>query len=553
MSFTDYWKEKAQKRRKSWAGKAKRFAERHAQLENIRMEVFLPIDYTAGFDLDDYKVLHYTKKNPIVDWQSGWSFAFSEDNLRQAMGAEGADMSSFKMEVSWFQSLVGKEAPQPKVTGYNPNWTPNKVFDIRDEYHKWLKRMYEICTDVQTCKLTYGQVTMIIRRYATEGIRFAYYEVIPCEQLVRSAMLMEETSFNRLNIATLLMEMAAEYELRQEELNYHAKQLKIRTMEAVTTADVDYKLWDDWKLQEKLKEYVKKDYTLDKVMDQVLRPWKSAIKKYFEAITEREKQNKEDQFDPYGRDGQLYIDRTLRPYFDRVGLQEVKVWLPNEKSSEIYFEYKGFLAKHNSYYRLFYPNAHYCHCNIPMSRITPLCAIADYLKMMPTQGRRTDEMIKKVMWHYNHNMSEKEEYLKVIKTVEPLARQYAGKPIGKLMKYLQWNTGQLMLSSFPLSSLKILNDRAFSYEKKNMQRLDMSQGHPVVITEDVTYERWLDPECHNVFAGDPDTTDVEKWKAEHRRGVVVDTWSLAVQDFLLRFLPPYSKLPLSIDFIEQRI
>ena len=173
-AFMKYWEEKAQRRRKSWAAKAKRYAEQHTQLENIRKEVFLPIDYAAGFDLDDYKVLHYTKKNPIVDWQSGWSFAFSEDDLRQAMEAEGADMSSFKMEVSWFQSLVGKEAPQPKVTGYNPSWTPNKVFDIRDEYHQWLKRMYEICTDVQTCKLTYGQVTMIIRRYTTEGIRQRY-------------------------------------------------------------------------------------------------------------------------------------------------------------------------------------------------------------------------------------------------------------------------------------------------------------------------------------------------------------------------------------------
>ena len=170
--FKTYWEEKAQKRRKSWVAKAKRYAEQHTQLENIRKEVFLPIDSAAGFDLDDYKVLHYTKKNPIVDWQSGWSFAFSEDDLRQAMEAEGADMSSFKMEVSWFQSLVGKEVPQPEVTGYK--LPPNKVYDIRDEYHKWLKRMYEICTDVQTCKLTYGQVTMIIRRYTTEGIRQRY-------------------------------------------------------------------------------------------------------------------------------------------------------------------------------------------------------------------------------------------------------------------------------------------------------------------------------------------------------------------------------------------
>ena len=43
MSFNEYWKEKAQKRRKAWAAKAKRFADRHAQLEDIRMEVYLPL------------------------------------------------------------------------------------------------------------------------------------------------------------------------------------------------------------------------------------------------------------------------------------------------------------------------------------------------------------------------------------------------------------------------------------------------------------------------------------------------------------------------------
>lgn len=31
--FNTYWKEKAQKRRKAWAAKAKRFAEQHTQLE----------------------------------------------------------------------------------------------------------------------------------------------------------------------------------------------------------------------------------------------------------------------------------------------------------------------------------------------------------------------------------------------------------------------------------------------------------------------------------------------------------------------------------------
>ena len=49
MSFNEYWKEKAQKRRKSWAAKAKRFADRHAQLEDIRMEVYLPLDFGVNF------------------------------------------------------------------------------------------------------------------------------------------------------------------------------------------------------------------------------------------------------------------------------------------------------------------------------------------------------------------------------------------------------------------------------------------------------------------------------------------------------------------------
>ena len=41
MTFNEYWKEKGQKRRKSWAAKAKRFAEQHTQLEDIRKEVYL--------------------------------------------------------------------------------------------------------------------------------------------------------------------------------------------------------------------------------------------------------------------------------------------------------------------------------------------------------------------------------------------------------------------------------------------------------------------------------------------------------------------------------
>lgn len=405
--FNTYWEEKAQKRRKSLAAKAKRYAEQHTQLEDIRREVFLPIDYTPGFELDDYKVLHYTKKNPIVDWQSGWSFAFSEDNLRQAMETEGADMNSFKMEINR-HSLVGKEAPQPEVTGYYKNCSPNKVYDIRDEYHQWLKRMYEICTDVQTCKLTYGQVTMIIRRYATEGIRFAYYEVIPCEQLVRSAMLMEETSFNRLNIATLLMEMAAEFELRQEELNYHAKQLKIRTMEAITTVNIEYKFWDDWKLQQKMIEYAEKDYPLDKVLAAVLQPWMRGVKIFMNAIIDRDCSG-QDSYRFYNTNRLL---KDLISHFQSMGLQDVKSYIPSCNENWIIMECQGYrtILKYNNYKMYFYPYAdeedlqNQLHCNskrsIELKRFT-LSAIAEYLKQVPTISPRIAAMKTKVKERYN--------------------------------------------------------------------------------------------------------------------------------------------------------
>lgn len=230
MSFNEYWKEKAAKRRKSWVSKAKRFADQHTQLENIRKEVYLPLDYGVNFSFEDYKLIHFIKQNPIACWQDMF-FCFSEDGLRTALEAErhssgmDVDMSSFMMEVNRL-SIKGKEVPQPKNRWETYSYMPNKVFDYEKIYFEWLKRMYEICTDVETVHLYDGQITMTIKRYSTEGMPFGYYELNPCEQLTKSAMLLQETDFYTLNVATLLMEAAAEWELRQEELNYYAKKLK---------------------------------------------------------------------------------------------------------------------------------------------------------------------------------------------------------------------------------------------------------------------------------------------------------------------------------------
>ena len=115
--------------------------------------------------------------------------------------------------------IHGLEAPQPQNKWeqytYSDNLRPNRSYDDEREYHAWLQRMYEICTEMETVYLTYRQVTMTIKRYSMEGVPFGYYELNPCCQLTKVAMLMQETDFNTLNVATLLMERDADWELRQ--------------------------------------------------------------------------------------------------------------------------------------------------------------------------------------------------------------------------------------------------------------------------------------------------------------------------------------------------
>lgn len=409
MSFNEYWKEKAAKRRKSWASKAKRFADQHTQLENIRKEVYLPLDYGVNFSFDDYKTVHFIKQNPIVCWQD-MNFCFSEDGLRAVLEDESADMSSFKMEVNR-QSLKGKEAPQPKNDWEAYSYKPNKVFDYDKMYLDWLKRMYEICTDVETVHLSYWQITMTIKRYSTEGMPFGYYELNPCEQLTKSAMLLQETDFYTLNIATLLMEAAAEWELRQEELNYYAKQMKIRTMEAAISDSIDFELWDDKNIQKKLKEYAVKEYSLDQVLGQVLSPWKKAVGDFIKAVTERDIKDDAQVLNArncfYNLDfAQRFVNERLRPYLDNHGLKEVRAFIPAHSYKQAVVEYKGYrvLIKRDMWTERFvlYPYAfddkflesddNRLHLEMP--KLT-LSAIAEYLKQMPAINERISKVIEK--------------------------------------------------------------------------------------------------------------------------------------------------------------
>ena len=547
-TLNEYWKEKAQKRRKSWAAKAKRFAERHLQLAAIRSEVV----YSCMDRIEVLSLLneHRTVQNPIARWEPNMHFSFSEQGLREAMQAEGADVSSLTVAVSK-KNIVGQ---QPHEIAYGD------MLDLASNR----RDLYEKYTDLEICTINYREVTMVIYRYTYLQQPFALYEFLPCKQLSFSNLRLEETSFSTLNIATLLMEIAAEYELRQEELNYHAKKLRLRTMDAALADGIEFELWDDKKLEKKVAEYVSKDYPVEKMLELVLRPWKQAITKYFRDITEQELQNPTEKLAAYSlrSDFPYYVKNVLQPYFDKQGLQEVKMWRPNEKSQVLYIKNQGYLAKYNAWDDAFYPNAHYSMCCIygELNK-SPLRALAYFLQKMPDICKKTDEVVIKVMHLYDRLMQQKNKnYRENVEFLDSLAAQHKGTPVGKMMKFLRWNAGRFInpkskgYSDFSISTIKVVGKTAFSFVVKDVpQGLSVVNGQLTGTYKDEVRERWLDADCQNVFVADPVTTDYDEWVKNHRKGMFVDRWSWSVQDFLSGYSPRDSKPSLSIDFIEQKI
>lgn len=555
--FNEYWKVKVAKRRKKWAANDKRFAAQHAQLEKIRKDVFLPLDYAVNFDFGNYKTWHFVKANPIVQWKQ-MNFSFSESGLRKALMAEGADTDHFEIKMSR-KYIHGLEAPQPQNKWeqytYSDNPRPNRSFDDEREYHAWLQRMYEICTEMETVSLTYRQVTMTIKRYSMEGVPFGYYELNPCCQLTKATMLMQETDFNTLNVATLLMEMDAEWELRQEELNYYAKAMKLRTMEAAVTDDtIDFTLWDDKKLEQKVLEYVAKDYSLDKIINQVLRPWKAAVSKCFERLTERTLNEEVQKMADFRSSNQQYVNRfveqILCPYLQEEGLHDVIV---KSHGSKITLTYQGCQCSMRAEYGIvFCPNTHYEEVSITLGADnTPMSVIGAYLKQMPALNNRVDDCLVKVINLYHRQLFKNEEYSNAVLHLNLLIAEHAGKPVAHALKYMRWNIEALLsrISNHKMliPSIKVTGDTSFSYIEKDAY---MGWQKPV---QDFLRERWVDAEGRTVYAADPTSTDVEAWKEEHKGLPFIEKWCMPIKDFVEHY-SAYSTIKItSSDFIEEKL
>lgn len=550
-SFNEYWKEKSTKRRKSWLAKSKRYAENHEKLETIRKEVYIPLDFKPNTSLDDLKLTHFTVQNPLVRWDNA-VFSFSEEGLRSALKAQGADMTTFRMEVSR-ESIKGKAAPLPENSYGLNKWDGytklNRVYDFDRFYFDWLLRIYDICTDMETVRLSYKQISMTIRRYSNEGQPFAYYELNPCEQLCHSAILFQETDFYTLDTATLLMEMAEEWELRQEELNYHAKKLKLRSMDATTTDTIEFTLWDDKKIIKKSSEYIEKGYSLDKIVQQLLIPWKSAVKKFIDARTEvalNENVAKFDKFNTNISGSSTFIENVFCPFIEKDGddLVEIAVNSPYDFTIKVSDSSCRMLSSYDGI-RL-YPNANFVDCFFVLSYKTPLSAISEYIKMMTVINPKVDEVIVTALHQYDRLVLHGEKLDRDRQHLDELADAYVGKPVGNLMKYFRWCLCGYS-HAIPVQTIKVISENSFSYESKNHPWYVTNNGQRSVSFEDQIVRRWIDPASKTIYAHDPQNAEADKVNDKQilRKRVM---WT--IHDFTEHYLTGSTGLALSFEFIN---
>lgn len=392
MNIIEYCKQKRNKQRTKWDTRTKRYAKDRTPLDEVRNEVYEEIRYNHKDCL-----MHLVKHNPIVQWRER-EFSFSENALRDAMAAEGADLTLFEMKVKRQRRKEGEKIDL------------NKHYNHCYSYYRndsWINEFAKQCTDVETVKLTYGQATMVIKRYSIQGVPFCYYTLNPCEQLVGESMILNETDFSMLNIGTLLMEMATEMEMRQEELAYHSKKLRLRLMASTVMDDViHFTLWDNTTLSQKIDEYISNGYNTEKIINLALRPWKSAINKYFDLALLRMANESCLRFQKLSHDNPA---KEIEKYLKEANLELCDVNLSGDTHSIIisYQNYQCFAQISSTNSICLIPTTCCCSETIKLPSTTPLEIFALFIKQMPTINKPANDYLDKVRQLYTQKLRER--------------------------------------------------------------------------------------------------------------------------------------------------
>lgn len=260
----------AQKRRDAFEERYNAYIGRGYDLDEIKRDANkrLECKYLRFYLGESYKFRN--EPNPIVSFSDG-KLQFTEQGLRAALKKKGADPELLKMDVA--------EMPFDEDVYY------------ASLYFKRKDVMKQVCT------ITYDCIQMEIKRTYVEGSPFSHYTIIPAKEMwVNCNVIFESNLFNLteqefyfLDLATLLMDLALEYRLRQEEIAYHAKRMRILTMDTAVLDEEQIPLEpiDDATIESVIAECGNKGLNGDNTFKAIVQPWMDAISNYFVVMSNK--------------------------------------------------------------------------------------------------------------------------------------------------------------------------------------------------------------------------------------------------------------------------
>lgn len=258
-------KSDAQKRRDAFEERYNAYIGRGYDLDEIKRDVNKKLEckYLRFYLGESYKFKN--EPNPIVSFSDG-KLQFTEQGLRAALKKKGGNPELLRMEVSEMSN---------EDDFYNTSL-----------YYKRKDAMKQVCT------ITYDCIQMEIRRTYVKGSPYSHYTIIPAKEIpwyttsgnyhIHTLELTEQ-EFYFLDLATLLMDLALEYSLRLEEIAYHAKQMRILTMDTAVLDEEQIPLdpIDDATIESIIAECSNKGIDSGNTFKAIVHPWMDAISNYF--------------------------------------------------------------------------------------------------------------------------------------------------------------------------------------------------------------------------------------------------------------------------------
>ena len=246
-NFNEFWAAESARRRKLWPARYKTILAKHLPMEMLEKWVF---DYQRnGADAISLTRRHVCGSNPIVS--SDDKRMFSEEKLKKRLELDGVNLSTFSMTVT--------------------------VSEKYRNMHKYKEVVEKVQIQLEDA------VVHITKSYRSDREDSLHYHLFPYPGM---DFVLTPKGFSHFDTATLLLEMAADKSLRNEEYLYYLKRLRIDNMHGIVADEISFKIWDDKKLKEKLEAYKKKGYNETRMLKEVARQWMIATKKYITLVTE---------------------------------------------------------------------------------------------------------------------------------------------------------------------------------------------------------------------------------------------------------------------------